>query len=65
MKQIGNLLFVELPEKPKGKKPHSSIITECTKCGKPTFMFGLCYDHSAEFEREGDGLPTHNDWRLI
>jgi len=45
-------------------KLKSRIITECTKCGKPAFMFGLCLDHSAELEREIDDLPTHNDWRL-
>jgi len=48
----------------KKTKLQSRIITECTKCGKPAFMFGFCLEHSAEYEKEMDDLPTHNDWRL-
>ncbi len=53
-------------KKPKAKtKPgQSRIITECTKCGKPAFMFGLCLQHSAEFEKDNDDMPTHNDWKF-
>ncbi len=54
-----------MKEKKKQKtKLKSRIITECTKCGKTAFMFGLCLEHSAEYERDMDELPTHNDWRL-
>lgn len=52
--------------KKKKYKTKSGLITHCAKCGKPVFTFGLCYDHSAEFEKElqNNVPPTHNDWRL-
>lgn len=52
-----------MKQKKKKQKLKSQIITECTKCGKPAFSYGLCVQHSAEFEREMDDLPNHNDWR--